>query len=259
MATILNINVSTPNDGLGDTLRDSQVKANSNFAELNAKKVEVVSGRGLSTNDYSDAEKTKLAGIETGAEKNVQANWNQTDNTQDDYIIGKPSTGSIISYGTYSLVGQNLTIFAGWIWQINNIVYTNSGNIVINFPFCSAGKQRIDLVVFNTLNSAERVEGGEAVSNPFAPALIENSVLFGTLLITDSVVNQPVVVPSTIPFPKIQISATAGQNIFNIGTTAIAKAVFREGALLDDNDWSQVGNTITTTFGFEVGERFKPI
>lgn len=258
MATIQVINVSTPNDGLGDTLRASQVKANENFAELNAKKVEVVAGKGLSTNDYSDAEKTKLAGIETGAEKNVQANWLQNDNTQDDYIIGKPSTGNIISYGTYSLVGQNLTIFAGWVWQINSLVYTNSTDIIINFPFCSAGNQRIDLVVFNTLNSAERVEGGEAVSNPFAPALIENSILFGTLLITDSTVNAPIVVPSTVPFPKIQILATAGQTVFDIGTTALAKAVFREGALLDDGDWSQAGTEITT-FPFELNERFKPI
>ena len=40
MATIDNINVSTPNDGLGDSLRNSQIKANNNFFELNDKKVE---------------------------------------------------------------------------------------------------------------------------------------------------------------------------------------------------------------------------
>ena len=36
------------------------------YTEL-AGKVDTVSGKGLSTNDYTDAEKTKLAGIETGA------------------------------------------------------------------------------------------------------------------------------------------------------------------------------------------------
>lgn len=49
-------------------------------------KVDKVEGKGLSTNDYSDAEKAKLAGIEAGAEVNVQADWNQSDNTKDDYI-----------------------------------------------------------------------------------------------------------------------------------------------------------------------------
>jgi len=91
MALIQNINVSSPNDGLGDTLRDSQVKANANFTELNAKKVEVQAGFGLTEENFTTLEKTKLAGIAADAEKNVQANWNQADDTQDDFIIGKPS------------------------------------------------------------------------------------------------------------------------------------------------------------------------
>lgn len=35
--------------------------------------------------------KTKLDGIEAGAEVNVQSDWSQTDNTQDDYIKNKPT------------------------------------------------------------------------------------------------------------------------------------------------------------------------
>ena len=34
-------------------------------------KVDKVTGKGLSTNDYTSAEKTKLSGIETGAQKNT--------------------------------------------------------------------------------------------------------------------------------------------------------------------------------------------
>ena len=34
------------------------------------KKVDKIEGKGLSTNDYTDAEKNKLAGIESGAQKN---------------------------------------------------------------------------------------------------------------------------------------------------------------------------------------------
>lgn len=54
-------------------------------------KVDKVTGKGLSTNDYTTAEKNKLAGIATGAEVNVQSDWNQTDNTADDYIKNKPT------------------------------------------------------------------------------------------------------------------------------------------------------------------------
>ena len=42
-------------------------------------------------NNFTTAEKTKLDGIAAGAEVNVQADWNQTDNTADDYIKNKPS------------------------------------------------------------------------------------------------------------------------------------------------------------------------
>lgn len=193
MALIQNINTSTPNDNLGDTLRDGFVKTNENFAELNNKKVEVAAGKGLSTNDYTDSEKNKLSGIETGAQKNVQANWNQTDDTQDDYIIGKPIDGKILVYGTYDLVGKDLTINSGWTWQIGNNIYSNPSPILINIPYAAAGLQRLDLIVFNTLNSAERVEGDEVISDPVTPLVIDNSVLFAVAYVSDSTVTLSVI------------------------------------------------------------------
>ena len=54
-------------------------------------KVDKVSGKELSTNDYTDAEKTKLTGIATGANVNVQPDWNQVTNTADDFIKNKPA------------------------------------------------------------------------------------------------------------------------------------------------------------------------
>ena len=56
-----------------------------------ADKVDKVAGKGLSTNDYTSAEKQKLAGISDGAEANVQPDWNQTDASADDYIKNKPT------------------------------------------------------------------------------------------------------------------------------------------------------------------------
>lgn len=54
-------------------------------------KVDTVSGKGLSTNDYTTTEKDKLAGIAAGAEVNVQSDWNQSTSTADDYIKNKPT------------------------------------------------------------------------------------------------------------------------------------------------------------------------
>jgi len=42
-------------------------------------------------NNFTNADKSKLDGIAAGAEVNVQADWNQSDNTADDYIKNKPT------------------------------------------------------------------------------------------------------------------------------------------------------------------------
>lgn len=57
-------------------------------------KVDKVTGKGLSTNDYTTAEKNKLAGIASGAEVNVQSDWNVTDSSSDAFIKNKPTIGN---------------------------------------------------------------------------------------------------------------------------------------------------------------------
>lgn len=51
-------------------------------------------GKGLSTNDYTTAEKNKLSGIAAGAEVNVQANWAESDSSEDSFIKNKPTIPS---------------------------------------------------------------------------------------------------------------------------------------------------------------------
>ena len=53
-------------------------------------KEDKVAGKGLSKNDFTDALKAKLEGVEAGAEVNVQADWNEADSSKDDYIKNKP-------------------------------------------------------------------------------------------------------------------------------------------------------------------------
>lgn len=75
---------------LADALGDDPNFATTMATQL-GNKVDKETGKGLSTNDYTTAEKTKLAGIAAGAEVNVQADWNQTTTTADDYIKNKPT------------------------------------------------------------------------------------------------------------------------------------------------------------------------
>lgn len=58
-------------------------------------KVDKVSGKGLSSNDYTTTEKNKLAGIAEGAQVNVQSDWNAS--SGDAAILNKPTT--LAGYG----------------------------------------------------------------------------------------------------------------------------------------------------------------
>lgn len=83
-------NVHIDVDTTLDTTSNNPI-ANSAVATALNGKVDAVNGKGLSTNDYTDAEQTKLSGIETGAEVNVQANWTESDTDSDAYIQNKPT------------------------------------------------------------------------------------------------------------------------------------------------------------------------
>ena len=85
----INIDISTPNDGLGDPLRTAFNSVNLMFTELYGSVVFKETGKGLSTNDFTDAEQTKLAGIAAGAEVNVQSDMLQDDDLQDDFVKNK--------------------------------------------------------------------------------------------------------------------------------------------------------------------------
>ena len=62
-------------------------------------KVDKVGGKGLSTEDYTSAEKTKLTGISEGAEVNVNADWDAV--SGDALILNKPTLASVATTGSY--------------------------------------------------------------------------------------------------------------------------------------------------------------
>jgi hypothetical protein len=59
--------------------------------------------------------------------------------------------------------------------------------------------------------------------------------------------------------PKIQFTANGTDATFDLETIAKVKAVFWNGAILDDADWSQTTNILSLTFTPSLGEKIKPI
>lgn len=90
-------------------------------------KVDKVSGKGLSTNDYTNTEKEKLKGIAEGAEVNVQPDWNVTDATNDAYIKNKPKIPSklseLVNDSGYKTTDNNTTYSAGAQLALSGTVF----------------------------------------------------------------------------------------------------------------------------------------
>ena len=81
---------------IGATSADEVYKKSEVDTALN-NKVTKETGKGLSTNDFTNDALTKLSGIEPDAEANVQSDWNQTDTEADDFIKNKPTLGTAAS------------------------------------------------------------------------------------------------------------------------------------------------------------------
>lgn len=90
-------------------------------------KVDKVTGKGLSTNDFTTTLKNKLDGIASGAEVNVQSDWNQTTTTADDYIKNKPTiptnTNQLTNGAGFQTASQVSTAISNAIKDITSFEY----------------------------------------------------------------------------------------------------------------------------------------
>lgn len=98
--------------------------------QLQDNKVNKVSGKGLSTNDYTTAEKTKLAGIATGANKTVVDSAMSNDSTN-------PLQNVIITKQIKHLYALIVTQVASSIkWKDASSCYMNSSELGIVYYIC---------------------------------------------------------------------------------------------------------------------------
>ena len=102
------INESSTRFWLTDVLKSAYDGAVSGLSN----KVDKVTGKGLSENDYITADKNKLDGIQSGAEVNVNADWNAT--SGDAEILNKPT---IPDTSTFALKSEVATVIFKSITQ----------------------------------------------------------------------------------------------------------------------------------------------
>lgn len=153
-------------------------------------------------------DKTKLDGIETGAEVNVQSDWNEADNTSDAYILNKPTIPTKTSDLTND---SNFVSDANYVHTDNN--FTNSD--VTKLSGIEAGAQ---------VNPTYTAVTGKPTAN-------SSPSHGGTVTISQikqSTTGQITATDRTITFPSISISYVGQVNYssLNSGWTAPNHGVF---------------------------------
>ena len=152
--SLINIDVDLPNTGNGDPLRNAFISVNTMFAELYGNVVFKVAGKGLSSNDFTTPEQTKLTNMIADANKNVQSDFLQADTAADDFIKnqdaalpGRIDTQIEIFAGTstFTLPAGAVVAFVLLvrtpIWEVDE--WTQSGNV---------------LTITKTMNTGNRIQ-----------------------------------------------------------------------------------------------------
>ena len=140
-------------------------------------KVDKVTGKGLSTEDYTTAEKSKLAGIEAGAEVNVNADWNAI--SGDAQILNKPTIPSITGLVPYTGATADVDLDTFGLDAKFIKIKGTAGNGHLNLKHQSsdatAGGSESVLYADNTGNPKWKNDGN-AVQN----VMLENSAITGS-------------------------------------------------------------------------------
>ena len=129
----------------------------SKIKTLLAGKQDTENGKGLSTNDYTTADKNKLASVVSGAEPNVQSDWEATDSDSDAYIKNKPELASVATSGSYNDLSNKPTIPtvpSAVSSFVNDSGYQTSAQVNASIAAAIGGITGIDFQVVTTLPSA---------------------------------------------------------------------------------------------------------
>ena len=140
-------------------------------------KVDKVTGKGLSSNDFSAALLNKLNSIADGAEVNVQADWNNTDSASDAFIKNKPASFPPSSHThTKAQISDMPTKLSQFT---NDPGYLTSADIDTSQNHTHANKGILDTLTqamldkWNTVsNKVDKVSGKGLSTNDFTAALL---------------------------------------------------------------------------------------
>ena len=180
--------------------------------------------------NFTSSEKTKLAGIEAGAEVNVQANWNESDSSSDSFIQNKPTIPSgsqLVPSATPSDAGEVLTVDSNGAptWAPAQAPISAGDGIDITNNVVSA---KVDgtSVTFNAngeleATAAPQVQSDWAEADPTDVSFIQNkpgqtNLVPGTnITIVDDAQNNTVTISAATTQAPVQDVTVGGVSVLN--------------------------------------------
>lgn len=207
----------------------------------------------------SSSDKTKLNGIASGAEVNVQSDWNVTDSSSDAFIKNKPTIPSAVTESTVS--GWGFTKNAGTITgvKMNGSSKGTSGVVDLGTVLTSHQTIKQDGVEGATVNRYC------ACSTAAGTAAKTASVTSGTFkLEAGAKVSVKFSSANTASTPTLNINSTGAKTIFHKGsqiTTGGNKSLLAGVVdfIYDGTQWHLIGNYIDTdTKVTSVGNHYTP-
>ena len=122
-----------------------------------ALKVDKIAGKGLSANDFTDVLKTKLDSVESGAEVNVNADWNSV--SGDSQILNKPSIPSIAGLATVTYVDTQDALKVDKVAG-SRLITSAEGTILSNTSGVNTGDQDLS-------GKVDKVAGKDLSTNDY--------------------------------------------------------------------------------------------
>ena len=237
---------------LGQTFSEWRENLNSNFDSLNEDKVSKEAGKGLSTNDFTTAEKTKLAGIATGAQVNVietiQLNGTAktvVDKTVNITFADLQAFMNKLSLGLDSATGKISLSYNGT--KITNSEVDTALELIVNGGRYDATTKNIVLTLAN--GSQINIPAASLVDEYYADGVtVELVVIDGkqTFQVSDALRAALNAAGEQITALQTRMT-TAETNITNVQTAITAlqnKVVVPEQITIRSSDWGDSSNGV---------------
>lgn len=166
-------------------------------------KVDKETGKGLSTNDFTNSLKTKLDSIQAGAEANVQSDWSETNTSSDSYIQNKPT----INNGTLTIARNGI--------DVQDFSANQSANVVADI---SVPTKTTDLVndagfITSVSHATSQSYGTVRINAQNEPTIRKTTITYGN----DSTTEVPNLYNGELSYSQIPdaTSTTKGAVTFN--------------------------------------------